>query len=39
LAMMKIRLSAHAADPARRDAQAKSAEMDRIVAPPQEGLP
>jgi hypothetical protein len=29
--MMNTRLSAHAAEPARRDRQAKSAEMDRIL--------
>jgi hypothetical protein len=37
--MMKTRLSAHAAGPAKREAQAKSAEMDRIDAPQKEESP
>jgi hypothetical protein len=35
--MMKTRLSAHAAVPINRDAQAKRAGMDRITVPVKEG--
>jgi hypothetical protein len=36
---MNTRLSANAAEPARSEKQAKSAEMDRMSAPADEGLP